>query len=51
MPLRTVCVHLAKILCHNLCCLVSAWYELGIEPTFGAAKPDDTPRQILRFPG
>jgi transposase len=42
---------LAKILCHNLCCLVSAWYELGIEPTFGAATPDDAPRQILRFPG
>ena len=23
---------LAKILCHNLCCLISARYELGIEP-------------------
>ncbi|HYV29996.1 MAG TPA: transposase [Candidatus Binatia bacterium] len=27
---------LCKVLCHNLCCLVSAIYELGIEPTFWA---------------
>jgi transposase len=25
---------LAKILCHNICCLISAIYELGIAPTF-----------------
>jgi transposase len=25
---------LAKILCHNICCLISAIYELGIEPEF-----------------
>jgi transposase len=25
---------LAKVLCHNLCCLVSAFYELGITPEF-----------------
>ncbi len=25
---------LCKILCHNLCCLVSAFYELGIESSF-----------------
>ncbi len=30
---------LAKLLCHNLCCLISAWYELGIEPIFGALQP------------
>jgi hypothetical protein len=43
---------LAKILCHNLCCLISAWYELGIEPVFGQARPeDDGPRDVLRFPG
>jgi transposase len=23
---------LAKVLCHNLCCVIQAWYELGIEP-------------------
>jgi transposase len=26
---------LCKILCHNICCLISAFYELGIESTFG----------------
>ena len=25
---------LAKVLCHNLCCLIQSIYELGIEPTF-----------------
>jgi transposase len=25
---------LAKVLCHNICCLISAMYELGIEPVF-----------------
>jgi transposase len=25
---------LCKILCHNICCLISAMYELGIEPVF-----------------
>ena len=29
---------LAKILCHNLCVLISAWYELGIEPSDWAAQ-------------
>jgi transposase len=28
---------LAKILCHNLCCVISAWYELGIDPAAWAA--------------
>jgi transposase len=26
---------LCKVLCHNICCLISASYELGIETTFG----------------
>jgi transposase len=26
---------LCKVLAHNICCLISAIYELGIEPTFG----------------
>jgi transposase len=29
---------LAKILCHNICCLISAMYELEIDPTFGSAQ-------------
>jgi hypothetical protein len=27
---------LCKILCHNISCLISAMYELGIDPTLGA---------------
>ena len=27
---------LCKVLCHNICCLISAIYELGIQPQFGA---------------
>jgi transposase len=27
---------LCKILCHNICCVIQAMYELGIEPTFWA---------------
>jgi hypothetical protein len=43
---------LAKVFCHNLCRLMSAWYELGIEPALGQKRPDEgEPRQILRFPG
>jgi transposase len=45
---------LCKILCHNICVCISAWYELGIEPMF--ARPElctnnDGPAQVLRFPG
>jgi hypothetical protein len=25
---------LCKVLCHNICCLISAFYELGITPDF-----------------
>lgn len=39
---------LAKLVAHNICCLILAWYELGIEPVFGAAL--DAPRDVLRFP-
>jgi transposase len=28
---------LCKLLAHNICCLISAMYELGIDPTFGQA--------------
>ena len=46
---------LAKILCHNVCCCISAWYELGIDPSpwmpgAGAAKGEEPPA-VLRFPG
>jgi hypothetical protein len=29
---------LAKILCHNICCLICAMYELNIDPIFWAEK-------------
>ena len=32
---------LAKFVCHNICCVVSAIYERGIEPTFlGLSKAE-----------
>ena len=27
---------LCKVLCHNICCLIHAVYEFGIDPTFAA---------------
>jgi transposase len=33
---------LCKVLCHNICCLISAMYELGIEPTFLAPGSGQT---------
>ena len=46
---------LAKLVCHNLSCVIREWYELGIDPSdWGmATKPSqqaDGP-PILRFPG
>jgi transposase len=41
---------LCKILCHNLCVCISAWYEVGIEPLFGGERQEDKPRDVLRFP-
>jgi transposase len=32
---------LAKIICHNICCLISAMYELGVDPIFWTEKPVD----------
>jgi transposase len=29
---------LAKVLCHNVCCLIGAMYELGIQPNLGLAN-------------
>ena len=47
---------LAKIVCHNLCCVIQEWYELGIDPTawgMPARKSDEapTPVDVLKFPG
>jgi hypothetical protein len=44
---------LAKFVAHNIGCVISAIYERGIDPTFLGldGRRDDTPRDILRFPG
>ena len=45
---------LAKFVCHNICCVVSAIYERGIGPTFlglPCAASDEGPRAVIQFPG
>jgi hypothetical protein len=39
---------LAKLVCHNIACLVSGIYQLGIEPTFWGEEPEERPA-ILAF--
>jgi hypothetical protein len=41
---------LCKVLSHNICCLISAIYELGIEPTFGMVCPNN-PVVAQQMPG
>ncbi len=45
---------LAKILCHNVACLISAWHELKIEPSAwmpkGGPEKDEGLCDVLRFP-
>jgi hypothetical protein len=45
---------LAKILCHNIACCISAWYELNIDPSKWMPKAGsvagDGPQDVLRFP-
>jgi transposase len=44
---------LCKILAHNICCVISAMYELGITPVFWRDEPDDNPDVLpfIRQPG
>jgi hypothetical protein len=45
---------LCKVLCHNICCLISAMYELGIVPMLTgevAHKPERMPTNPELFPG
>lgn len=47
---------LAKLVCHNLSCVIHAWYELGIDPRdWGMPKREPSteaePPATLRFPG
>ena len=41
---------LAELVCHNICCVITAMYERGIDPAFfGVGEaPDDGPRDVLR---
>ena len=44
---------LAKILCHNIACLISAWHELKIDPSAWMPKEptkDEGLPDVLRFP-
>ena len=42
---------LAKFVCHNICCVVSAIYERGIDPALlGLPVATEEPRDVLRFP-
>lgn len=41
---------LTKFLCQNICCLISAMYELGIVPPGWKAQPEVEPA-VLKFPG
>ena len=36
---------LAKVLCHNICCVIQATYELGIQPVFPALNACTTETQ------
>jgi transposase len=38
---------LAKILCHNICCLISAIYELGIDPEICTTKDQPAQRETI----
>ena len=40
---------LCKILCHNICVCISAWYELGIDPVFGGGMPNGEAADLLPF--
>jgi len=41
---------LAKFVAHNVCCLISAWFELGIEPVFAASQQGAEPRTVIPMP-
>jgi transposase len=38
---------LCKILCHNICCLIQAMYEVGIEPTFWGELSTNNMSELL----
>ena len=41
---------IAKFVCHNICCVIASWYELGIAPEFTTAEVTGEARNILPMP-
>lgn len=42
---------LAKFVCHNICCVISAIYERGIDPKIlGLPAKEEEPRTVIPFP-
>ncbi len=39
---------LCKVLCHNLCCLISAYYELNVETSFCTQVPEKV-KEVLVY--
>jgi transposase len=39
---------LAKLICHNICCVIQSAYEFGVEPIFATNSGHDT-KMILKF--
>ena len=39
---------LAKLICHNICCVIQSAYEFGVEPIF-ATEPEHDSKMILKF--
>jgi hypothetical protein len=42
---------LCKIVAHNICSCIAAWYELDIAPVFTTCTNNEEAAQIIRFPG
>lgn len=40
---------LCKVLCHNICVIIDAMYELGLDPGFSVEKTGDSVEKILEF--
>ena len=38
---------LCKVLCHNLCCLISAYYELNVETSFCTQVPEKVKTELV----
>ncbi len=46
-PVAQINEVLCKILCHNICCLITSMFELGIEPVFGQETAFGTKQAVV----